>query len=54
MWCNQAIYYAKEDFVEAYGDVKLKQGDSLDMKSKYVEYNDKTQLAYAKWRCFID
>ncbi len=47
MWCNQAIYYAKEDFVEAYGDVKLKQGDSLDMKSKYVEYSGKTQLAYA-------
>ena len=47
MWCNQAIYYAKEDFVEAYGDVKVKQGDSLDMKSKYVEYSGKTQLAYA-------
>ena len=47
MWCNQAIYYAKEDFVEAYGDVKVKQGDSLNMKSKYVEYSGKTQLAYA-------
>ena len=47
MWCNEAIYYAKKDFIEAYGDVKLIQGDTLNMKSKYIEYSGKTQLAYA-------
>lgn len=47
MWCNKAIYYAKEDFIEAYGQVRIKQGDSIDMTSKYVEYSGKTQLAYA-------
>ena len=47
MWCNKAIYYGKEDFIEAFGDVKIKQGDSIDLTSKYVEYSGKTQLAYA-------
>ena len=47
MWCNEAIYYGKQDFIEAYGSVRVKQGDSLDMSSKYVEYSGKTQLAYA-------
>lgn len=47
MWCNEAIYYGKQDFIEAYGSVRIKQGDSLDMTSKYVEYSGKTQLAYA-------
>jgi lipopolysaccharide export system protein LptA len=47
MWCNKAIYYGKEDFIEAYGQVRIKQGDSIDMTSKYVEYSGKTQLAYA-------
>ncbi|MGI9559419.1 MAG: OstA-like protein [Flavobacteriaceae bacterium] len=47
MWCNEAIYYGKQDFIEAYGSVRVKQGDSLDMTSKYVEYSGKTQLAYA-------
>ena len=47
IWCNEAIYYGKQDFIEAYGNVRVKQGDSLDMTSKYIEYSGKTQLAYA-------
>lgn len=47
VWCNEAIYYGKEDFIEAYGNVRVKQGDSINMTSKYVEYSGKTQLAYA-------
>lgn len=47
MWCNEAVYYAKEDFIEAYGNVRVQQGDSINMTSKYVEYSGKTQLAYA-------
>jgi len=47
MWCDEAIYYDKEDFIEAYGSVRVKQGDSINMTSKYVEYSGKTQLAYA-------
>ena len=47
MWCDQAIYYEKENFVEAYGNVIIKQGDSINMDSKYVEYSGVTKLAYA-------
>lgn len=47
MWCNKAIYFGKQDFIEIYGNVRIKQGDSLDMTSKYAEYSGKTQFAYA-------
>ena len=47
MWCNKAIYFGKQDFIEIYGDVRIKQGDSLDMTSKYAEYSGETQFAYA-------
>jgi len=48
LWCDQAIIYSNEDFVEAYGNVLMKQGDTINMVSKYAEYSGKTQLAYAK------
>lgn len=47
MWCDKAIHYAKENFVEAYGNVIIKQGDSINMNSKYVEYSGITKLAFA-------
>ncbi|MCB0461479.1 MAG: hypothetical protein KDC81_02135 [Flavobacteriaceae bacterium] len=47
MWCDQAIYYSVQDFIEAYGNVKINQGDTINMTSKYVEYSGKTQLAFA-------
>ncbi len=47
MWCDQAVYFEKENFVEAYGNVNIKQGDSINMNSKYVEYSGITKLAYA-------
>ncbi|MCF6294081.1 MAG: hypothetical protein L3J25_00145 [Flavobacteriaceae bacterium] len=47
MWCDQAIHYTKEDFIEAYGNVLIKQGDTITMTSKYVEYSARTKLAFA-------
>ncbi len=47
MWCDQAIYYSAQDFIEAYGNVTINQGDTINMTSKYVEYSGKTQLAFA-------
>ncbi len=47
MWCDQAIHYGNEDFVEAYGNVVIKQGDTINMTSKYVEYSGISQLAFA-------
>ncbi len=47
MWCNQAYVYLNENFVKAYGDVRLTQGDSISMTSNYAEYNGDTQFAFA-------
>ncbi|WP_072401481.1 OstA-like protein [Flaviramulus basaltis] len=47
MWCDKAIHYGKENFIEAYGNVKLIQGDTINMTSKYIEYSGITELAFA-------
>ena len=47
MWCDKAIHYANENFIEAYGNVTMIQGDTINMTSKYVEYSGLTQLAFA-------
>ncbi|MBC3759530.1 LPS export ABC transporter periplasmic protein LptC [Hyunsoonleella sp. SJ7] len=47
MWCDKAYYYGNENFLEAYGNVKMIQGDTINMTSKYVEYSGITQLAFA-------
>ncbi|MGV6828723.1 MAG: OstA-like protein [Flavobacteriales bacterium] len=47
MWCDQAYVYTKDNFVKAYGNVKIKQGDTIAMNSKYAEYNGNTEFAFA-------
>jgi hypothetical protein len=47
MWCDKAIYYQNEDFIEAFSDVVMKQGDTVNMTSKYVEYSGITKMAFA-------
>jgi len=47
IWCDQAIHYKEDKFIKAFGDVKMKQGDTITMSSEYAEYNGNTQFAYA-------
>ncbi|MAP80709.1 MAG: OstA-like protein [Aequorivita sp.] len=47
MWCDQAFVYLKNNFVKAYGEVKITQGDTVSMNSNYAEYNGNTQFAFA-------
>ena len=47
MWCDQAVFYKKDNFLRALGSVRMNQGDSVLMNSKYAEYNGNTQLAFA-------
>lgn len=47
MWCDLAFYYKEDNFVKAYRNVKMKQGDSISMRSKYIEYSGDTKFAYA-------
>lgn len=47
VWCDRAIFYRADDFFKAYGNVRMKQGDTVNMTSKYAEYNGNTQFAFA-------
>ncbi|MEL6811487.1 MAG: OstA-like protein [Bacteroidota bacterium] len=47
MWCDQAYVYFKDNFVKAYGAVRIEQGDTVQMKSSYAEYNGNTSFAFA-------
>lgn len=47
LWCDQAIHYLDEDYIMAYGNVRIIQGDTINMKSNYAEYSGITQLAFA-------
>ncbi len=48
VWCDKAIYYEDQDYLEAFSNVVMKQGDTINMVAKYVEYSGKTQLAFAR------
>lgn len=52
LFCDKAIYYQDQDYIEAFsgpsGVVTVKQGDSINMVAKYVEYSGKSELAFAQ------
>lgn len=47
VWCNNAVFYEKDNFFKAYGNVRMQQGDTVTMTSNYAEYNGTTQFAFA-------
>ena len=47
VWCDKAIFYQEENFFKAYGNVRMKQGDTVNMRSAYAEYNGNTKFAFA-------
>ena len=47
LWCDYALLYQKENRLEAIGNVRLKQGDSILMLSGYIEYDGNLKLAKA-------
>jgi lipopolysaccharide export system protein LptA len=47
MWCDRAVFYRKDNFIRIFDNVRMNQGDSIRMSSKYAEYNGKTQFAFA-------
>ena len=47
LWCDRAIHYSTDKFIEAYGNVKMVQADTINMTSKYIEYSGKTEFAFA-------
>lgn len=47
MTCNKAYYFEKENYIKAFGNVQLVQGDTLFLNSKYAEYNGNVKKAFA-------
>ncbi|WP_430516609.1 OstA-like protein [Croceibacter atlanticus] len=47
VWCDQAVFYKEDNFFKAYGNVRIKQGDTVNMNSTYAEYNGNTKFAFA-------
>lgn len=43
--CKKAVHYAKENYIKAYGNVVLEQGDTIKQTSNYTEYNGNTKKA---------
>lgn len=46
MWCDKAYHYSKEDSISAFGNVIIKQGDTIKLTSKIANYSGTTQLAF--------
>lgn len=53
VWCDQAIFYKEDDFFKAFGNVKMVQGDTINMTSEYAEYNGRTKFAFASTNVFL-
>ncbi|MFX0558319.1 OstA-like protein [Maribacter sp. CXY002] len=47
LWCDVAIFFQRENRLEAIGNVILKQGDSIEMTAKKINYLGDTKLAKA-------
>lgn len=47
MFCNKAYLFKKENYLKAFGDVRMIQGDTITMTSTYAEYNGENKQAYA-------
>ena len=45
MFCDSAYLYRNENRLEAFNNIKIKQGDSLDLTGKRLLYNGDTKMA---------
>ncbi len=47
LWCDVAVFYKQENRLKAIGNIRLKQGDSVTMRSGKMDYDGNTKLAKA-------
>ena len=47
MFCNKAYHFKDENYIKAFGNVQMNQGDTITMSSRYAEYNGDIELAFA-------
>lgn len=47
IYCNKAYFFEKENYAKLFGNVRIVQDDTLQLNSKYAEYNGLEKIAYA-------
>ncbi len=47
MTCNKAYFFKSENYIKAFGQVQIVQGDTLFLNSDYAEYNGNLKQAFA-------
>lgn len=47
LWCDIAIFYTQENKLRAIGNIRLQQGDSIEMNSNKMDYDGNSKLAKA-------
>jgi len=47
LWCDIAVFYSEENKLNAIGNVRLQQGDSIEMNSGKLDYDGNTKIARA-------
>lgn len=48
LFCDAAIFYQKDNRLRAIGNIRLQQGDSIQMTSGRIDYDGNTRLAKAR------
>lgn len=46
LYCNKAYFFENENYLKAFGNVRIVQGDTLTLHGKYAEYNGNTLQAF--------
>ena len=54
VWSDKAFFYKKENKFDAFGNVRINQGDSLVLTCKTVNYDGNIKLAVAKQQVVLD
>ena len=53
LFCDSAHFYQESNSFEAFGHVKMKQGDTLSLTSDYAYYDGNAQLAQARYNVVL-
>ncbi len=48
MYCDSAYFYGKQNSMEAFGNVKIEMGDSVNMFCDYLKYDGTLKTVYAR------
>lgn len=53
MYCDSAYYYEADNSFEAFGHVRMKQGDTLSLTGNYLFYDGNDQIAQLRDNCVM-